>query len=116
MHSGDLMEVSLPYIDRNDCKNMIAELRKNPRFHVDENISLTENIICAGNDVKRTGDVCRGDAEGALVMFAENRWIQTGIVSFGFGRCDYGLYGFYTNVGQFFDWLKEISSFDQEYV
>ena len=108
--STKLMEIAIPYVDRRDCQHMFDSRKKKPA-----NFMLTNNMFCAGNDVKRTGDTCTGDSGGPLVMTAENRWVQTGVVSFGIG-CDKGYYGVYTNVGEFYDWIKDTTGFDQEFL
>ncbi|MEW8548354.1 MAG: serine protease [Candidatus Thiodiazotropha sp.] len=111
----DLMEISIPYVDRNSCEDMFDEHRASSRIRVPDNFMLTDNMICAGNEVRRTGDTCKGDSGGALVMVAQNRWVQTGIVSFGIG-CDRGNYGVYTNVGRYYEWIKQHTHFDQEFI
>ena len=113
--SSELMTVQVPYVQRNECEKMFEEQRSSGLYRGSQNLALTENMICAGHDTKRKGDSCQGDTGGALVMHAQNRWVQTGIVSFG-AECDRGNPGVYTNVGQYFNWIKEITKFDQEYV
>ena len=114
-NSQDLEEISIPFVDRLECEDKFEEHRHNPRLQIPDNFRLTDQMFCAGNDIRRTGDTCRGDSGGALVMVAQNRWVQTGIVSFGIG-CDKGNYGIYTNVGKFYDWIKAITKFDEEVV
>lgn len=113
--SRALMEISIPHVDRDDCENWFEEQRDNPRISVPANYRFTDKMICAGNTIRRTGDTCKGDSGGALVMVAQNRWVQTGIVSFGIG-CDRGNYGVYTNVGKFYDWIKKLTGFDEEFI
>ena len=108
--STELMGIRIPYVDRDDCQNRFDERRRKPAKFM-----FTDQMICAGNDVKRTGDTCARDDGGALVMTAQNRWVQTGIVSFGIG-CDKGFYGVYTNVGRFYDWIKARTGFDSEFI
>ena len=108
---GRLEEVSIPYVQSSECDYMFQkQFERKPL-----DFRLTDNMICAGSEIKRTGDTCKGDSGGALVMVAQNRWIQTGIVSFGIG-CDIGNYGVYTNVGMFFDWISDITDFNQEVI
>ena len=111
--SQDLQEISIPFVDRLDCEDKFDEFRHKPNVRLPPNFRLTDQMFCAGNDVKRVGDTCKGDNGGALVMVARNRWIQTGIVSFGMG-CDKGNYGVYTNVGKFYDWIRNITKFHLE--
>ena len=113
--SQHLQEISIPFVDRLDCEDKFEEYRHKPNVRIPNNYRLTDQMFCAGNDVKRTGDACKGDSGGALVMVADYRWIQTGIVSFGMG-CDTGNYGVYTNVGKFYDWIKDITNFHLEVI
>ena len=110
---SDLQEIKLPYVEREDCEDMVQKYSVRP--NTPRNFRLTEQMFCAGNDVRRTGDTCKGDSGGAMVMAAQNRWIQTGIVSFGIG-CDRGNYGIYTNVAKFYDWIKDITQFHKEVI
>ena len=109
--SVHLQEVTLPIVDREECKNMFQEYQG----RLPTNIMLTSQMFCAGTRKRRTGDACRGDGGGAFVMYGQARWVHVGIVSFGIG-CDRGLYGVYTNVGSFYDWIKSHTDFDQEFV
>lgn len=74
--------------------------------------SLTENMVCAGTPSgQRT--MCNGDSGGPLmVQGANGNWIQVGVVSWN--RSPIGsdspcghesLYGVYTRVSQYFDWI-----------
>jgi secreted trypsin-like serine protease len=49
-------------------------------------------------------------------MTTNNRWVQTGIVSHSIGGCDTGRYGIYTNVGNFYSWINDITKFTEEEV
>lgn len=49
-------------------------------------------------------------------MATDDRWVLTGIVSWGVGCDKANFYGVYTNVGVFYDWIKKKSKFDEEQV
>ena len=106
-----IMEVVLPLVEQQECQAKFDELVS----LVNLNMTLTPKMLCAGSGRRRSGDTCRGDGGAALVMTDSERWIQVGMSSFGFG-CDRGYYGVYTNVGQFFDWIKYQTNINDEYV
>lgn len=63
----------------------------------------------------RKGDVCHGDSGGGFVMpSSQNRWVLTGIVSWGIGNCDRNYYSVFTNVGYYYDWINSIAKLDEE--
>ncbi len=73
---------------------------------------LTDNMICAGvASGERTS--CNGDSGGPLMMRrGDGSWVQVGIVSWGRNplgsnqRCGHAeLYGVYTRVSNYFDWI-----------
>ncbi|XP_046694362.1 coagulation factor VII isoform X1 [Silurus meridionalis] len=67
-------------------------------------LSLTNNMLCAG--FKEGGrDACRGDSGGPLVTCYNNTWFLTGIVSWGKGCARADMYGIYTRVSVFVEWI-----------
>ena len=74
--------------------------------------ALTENMICAGVASGEQSS-CNGDSGGPLMMRrADGGWIQVGIVSWGKmplgaqSSCGLpSLYGVYTRVSNYFDWI-----------
>ncbi|KAL2077974.1 hypothetical protein ACEWY4_025659 [Coilia grayii] len=72
--------------------------------------SITENMICAG--VLNGGkDTCQGDSGGPMMSKQEKRWVQSGIVSWGFGCARPELPGVYSRVSRFQSWISsEIQS------
>ena len=51
-------------------------------------------------------DTCQGDSGGPLVIKENNKFIQVGIVSWGRGCGDVGVY---TRVSNYIDWIKKNS-------
>ncbi|XP_028582560.2 prothrombin isoform X6 [Podarcis muralis] len=97
---GILQQVNLPIVPRETCK-------------ASTKIRVTDNMFCAGyspEDSQR-GDACEGDSGGPFVMKnpTDNRWYQTGIVSWGEGCDRDGKYGFYTHVFRLKKWLQKVT-------
>ena len=60
--------------------------------------------ICAGEKGK---DSCKGDSGGPLlIMTGSERYVQSGITSFGSRDCGDGTPGVYTKVSAFIKWIK----------
>uniref|UniRef100_A0A2K6AQM1 Complement C1r n=1 Tax=Macaca nemestrina TaxID=9545 RepID=A0A2K6AQM1_MACNE len=94
----DLRFVRLPIANRKDCETW---LRGKNRMDV-----FSQNMFCAGHPSLKQ-DACQGDSGGVFAVRDPNtdRWIATGIVSWGIG-CSKG-YGFYTKVLNYVDWIKK---------
>uniref|UniRef100_A0A3Q4BMN1 Peptidase S1 domain-containing protein n=1 Tax=Mola mola TaxID=94237 RepID=A0A3Q4BMN1_MOLML len=74
--------------------------------------TITDNMICAG--VLAGGkDSCQGDSGGPMVSKRGNVWIQSGIVSFGFGCARPNLPGVYSRVSRYQSWINSHISSDQ---
>ena len=71
---------------------------------------ITDNMICTAVLATRK-DTCVGDSGGPL--FAEvsrGRFVQVGLTSFseaGCGMAEQGLFGVYTRVAQYVDWIEQ---------
>jgi secreted trypsin-like serine protease len=71
---------------------------------------ITDNMICTAKFATRK-DTCVGDSGGPL--FAEvsrGRFVQVGLTSFseaGCGMAEQGLFGVYTRVAQYVDWIEQ---------
>lgn len=70
-------------------------------------IEITENMLCAG--VPEGGkDSCQGDSGGFLgAPLGDHAYVQLGVVSFGVGCARPDLFGVYTRVGNYTDWIAE---------
>uniref|UniRef100_A0A668UG57 Peptidase S1 domain-containing protein n=1 Tax=Oreochromis aureus TaxID=47969 RepID=A0A668UG57_OREAU len=89
-----LQEVNVPIVGNNECK-CFAE--------------ITENMICAG--LKEGGkDSCQGDSGGPLVTKKDSVWVQSGVVSFGYGCALPNRPGVYARVSQYQNWINNTVS------
>ena len=90
-----LQEVELPLVD-------FAVANASPAYAG----TLTENMLPAGFEAGGK-DACYGDSGGPLVVPSPvgTGWAQAGIVSFGAGCAEPGVYGIYSKVSQFRGWV-----------
>jgi secreted trypsin-like serine protease len=91
-------DVYVPTINREMCE--------------DANIgsgNFTDSMFCAGYERALFGDACYGDSGGSLSMQLSDShpWVFVGVVSWGVGCDRPGHYGYYTNVGKFYDWIQQ---------
>uniref|UniRef100_A0A672N1M6 Chymotrypsin-like protease CTRL-1 n=1 Tax=Sinocyclocheilus grahami TaxID=75366 RepID=A0A672N1M6_SINGR len=88
-----LQEVQLPVVSNSDCYNAYGGL-------------VTNNMICAGLIKVGGKGPCHGDSGGPMVSRNGSLWIQSGIVSFAWVKCDDPRYpGVYARVSQYQDWI-----------
>ncbi|XP_026219560.1 coagulation factor VII, like isoform X2 [Anabas testudineus] len=91
-----LQRLELPRVPLQEC-----------RLHT--KLNITRNMLCAG--LKTGGrDACEGDSGGPLVTRYQKTWFLTGVVSWGKGCANENMYGVYTRVSNFLDWIDEIKS------
>ena len=93
-----LLQVSLPVVSNLECQK--AENKNG------YGSTITNNMICAGF-IEGGKDSCSGDSGGPLMIFENNQWTQVGIVSWGTGCAEPGLYGVYTRVSRYRDWIDQ---------
>ncbi|KAG9262335.1 coagulation factor VII-like [Astyanax mexicanus] len=75
-------------------------------------LTLTNNMLCAG--FKEGGrDACKGDSGGPLVTLYNKTWFLTGIVSWGKGCARSDMYGIYTRVSIFVDWIMKTMAMNE---
>ena len=67
---------------------------------------LTENMFCAGM-TEGTKDTCGGDSGGAFTLKRGGVYWAAGIVSWGINCGTKGVFGVYTRVGNYVDWIKK---------
>jgi secreted trypsin-like serine protease len=98
-----LQQAELPIASTAVCQTAYANL----------GLTLTDNTLCAGY-AEGGIDACDGDSGGPLVVRDEltGRWTQIGIVSWGKGCAQAGLFGVYTRVASFSDWIAGITKID----
>uniref|UniRef100_A0A672JN13 Peptidase S1 domain-containing protein n=1 Tax=Salarias fasciatus TaxID=181472 RepID=A0A672JN13_SALFA len=90
---GTLQEVEVPVLGNRQC-NCLNGVG-----------TITDNMICAG--VLAGGkDSCQGDSGGPMVSKQGSTWVQSGIVSFGFGCARPNLPGVYSRVSRFQQWIN----------
>uniref|UniRef100_A0A667WMX3 Zgc:100868 n=1 Tax=Myripristis murdjan TaxID=586833 RepID=A0A667WMX3_9TELE len=74
--------------------------------------TITDDMICAG--VLPGGkDSCQGDSGGPMVSQQGAVWIQSGVVSFGFGCARPNLPGVYSRVSRYQSWINSHVSSDK---
>ncbi|MEH1125978.1 serine protease [Micromonospora sp. CPCC 206061] len=85
-----LREVDVPFVSDKTCGRPYRDLGYG---------FVAKKMLCAG-DPRRGGiDACQGDSGGPLVRRdGSGRWIQVGIVSWGYGCARKGYAGVYTQV------------------
>lgn len=68
-------------------------------------VEITANMLCAG--LPEGGkDSCQGDSGGFLgAPLGEGQYVQLGVVSWGVGCARPDLFGVYTRVGNYADWI-----------
>jgi len=91
-----LHEVIVPVVDSPDCKIAYPGL-------------ITDNMICAGY-LEGSKDACQGDSGGPLMIGQGSSAQQIGIVSFGKGCALPEVYGVYTRVEKFAEWIASLTS------
>lgn len=86
-----LNEVNLPVTSRVDCASVYQS-------------DLTDNMFCAG-DLSGGKDSCQGDSGGPLFVQDGGVYKQAGIVSWGYGCAQAGVYGIYTRLSRYTAWI-----------
>ncbi len=101
--SPDLLEVRVPLVDRSTCETSYEPF----------NDEITRGMICAGY---RSGefDSCQGDSGGPLfhrptsLAQLTTEPVLVGIVSWGRGCGGANLFGIYTGVAYYIDWVGDV--------
>ncbi|XP_037319257.2 serine protease 27 [Pungitius pungitius] len=95
-----LQQVQVPVVGNRQC-NCLNDVG-----------TVTDNMICAG--VLAGGkDSCQGDSGGPMVNKKGSVWVQSGIVSFGFGCARPNLPGVYSRVSRYQSWIDSHISSDK---
>lgn len=98
-----LRSVQVPLVSSRKCQGGLD--RYGPAEGL-EGLRLGEGQLCAGFE-RQPGDACRGDSGGPLIFRRGSRPpVLLGIVSYGVGCGRNGLFGVYTRVGKYADWLN----------
>ena len=95
-----LQEVSLPLATLETCRSALGP-------------GVTDNMLCAGG--LQGQDACQGDSGGPLMGLEplQQRLYLAGVVSWGVGCAREGLYGVYTKVSQYTDWIQHYIDINQ---
>lgn len=91
-----LQRAQVPLVDTATCR----------QFYAEYGIMVAENTLCAGYEQGGI-DACTGDSGGPLLVWnnAQRSWVQLGIISWGSGCAEAGVYGVYTEVAGFATWI-----------
>ncbi|MDQ3262056.1 MAG: serine protease [Myxococcota bacterium] len=89
--SDDLLYVRVPTVGREACRQAYEG-------------EISEDVLCAGDE---EGDACQGDSGGPLVLQGPEGPIQSGIVSWGDGCAREKVFGVYTSVAHYKQWIAE---------
>ncbi|XP_031417423.1 transmembrane protease serine 9-like [Clupea harengus] len=87
-----LQEVEVPVVGNTKCNSLNGVG------------TITENMICAGL-LAGGKDSCQGDSGGPMVNKQQTVWVQSGVVSFGFGCARPELPGVYSRVSRYQSWI-----------
>jgi secreted trypsin-like serine protease len=88
-----LMQVDVPVISNKKCQE------KYPRE------AIITRMLCGGYD-EGGKDSCQGDSGGPYVIEQSGKYVQVGVVSWGYGCAQPNKPGVYTRVAEYIDWLK----------
>jgi secreted trypsin-like serine protease len=99
---GTTPQLMRVWVDIQDSKLCEANYQE-----VIPSLKITENMLCAG--LPEGGqDSCQGDSGGFLgAPLGNGEYVQLGVVSFGVGCARPKLFGVYTRVAKYTDWIKE---------
>ncbi|XP_026102150.1 transmembrane protease serine 9-like isoform X2 [Carassius auratus] len=90
----NLQEVQVPVVGNRQCKCLYGVS------------TITDNMICAGL-MEGGKDSCQGDSGGPMVSKQGSIWVQSGIVSFGYGCALANFPGVYARVSKYQSWINE---------
>ncbi|XP_060808643.1 serine proteinase stubble [Amyelois transitella] len=99
-----LQEVQVPVINNSDCEAMYQAAGYNEH--------IPNIFICAGRQ-KGGADSCEGDSGGPMVIqrSRDNRFVLSGVISWGIGCAEPNQPGVYTRISEFKDWINQILMF-----
>lgn len=98
-----LQQAELPVVSGTTCQAAYANI----------GLHISANTICAGY-TEGGIDACTGDSGGPLIVWdtQTKSWVQIGIVSWGKGCAQQGLFGVYTRVASFSNWIAATTGID----
>ena len=91
--AGIMQEVNVPVVPLDTCKNALHPYE------------ITGNMLCAGG--VKGQDACQGDSGGPLMGThpVSNQTYLAGVVSWGIGCGREDLFGVYTKVSKYENWI-----------
>ena len=98
-YPGVLQEASLPIQSNEACKLSYGDY------------AITDKMLCAGY-LEGGLDSCSGDSGGPLMIQQNGAWVLAGITSWGTGCARPELYGVYTRVSRFVDFINKTLATD----
>jgi secreted trypsin-like serine protease len=66
---------------------------------------ITKNMFCAG-ETSGQKDSCQGDSGGFIGALKDDKWVQLGAVSWGVGCARPKLFGVYTRLPNYTEWME----------
>jgi len=100
-----LREVDLPVASSLECQQRVND---EAGLFGEVPFVVQDTMLCIVNTPGK--DTCEGDSGGPLVVEKEgDRWMVVGITSFGPGCPNPGVFGIYTRVSRYADWISEIT-------
>lgn len=107
--ASSLQEVDVMIQGRDKCRRNFADFAARQRAANAGDVQLNpidETVICAGWDDGKK-DSCQGDSGGPLFVPGTDGYIQIGVVAWGVGCGEPGLFGVYTRVSHYTDWIRQ---------
>ncbi|XP_076155016.1 neurotrypsin [Alosa pseudoharengus] len=96
---GSLQQAWVPLLPGWQCKKRYGD-----RY-------TSHSMLCAGTlSDRHRADSCQGDSGGPLVCQTDgDRWVLTGVISWGHGCGDPSSPGVYARVSRFLPWIEEVT-------
>lgn len=102
INSRVLQQATVPIVDTAECNSIYKKIPSGTFSR-----GITNNFLCAGLE-EGGKDACQNDSGGPLQIKDGNRFVQVGIVSFGYGCAEPGYPGVYTRVGPYVPWINRV--------
>ncbi len=101
VYPADLHEVDLTTVSQAECQDLIDSLSG---FFGGLGVEIVESMLCTAYTGNK--DTCKGDSGGPVVVPGpDGGWLQAGITSFGPGCPTPGIWGVYTRVSSYTEWI-----------
>ena len=94
---GRLRAADVPVVSNAACNESYAKAYEELAGEPPQGDLITDNMLCAG-EPKGEVDACQGDSGGPLFVEERGRFLQMGVVSWGFGCAMPGVPGVYSRV------------------